>query len=333
MGQTYSTITEAYHGGLCELLDHGNKVPSVTDPTSIASNFGKGDRPAIEVLGHQFKVTKCIPTIITSPARRANVPYYVGLLLWTLAGADSVDWLTYYDKNAIKFSHDGAKLCGAFGKRLRALDGTDQLQNIFERLNGDPASRRAVGLLLTSADGATPTFDYPCAIAVQYFIRNGKLDGIVYMRAQQALTVLPFDAFLFMGVQSFLAAKLGIGCGDYIHIAGTFHFYENEKALAIEVISGLDGTPMGEIDHLSTAFIELLQIEESLRSLVATNDVQKIREYQKRRPMSSVFCENARTILLAYASHRVGLDPIEALQNSTASDEVKRLVKEHQKWF
>ncbi|MEQ8327791.1 MAG: thymidylate synthase [Parvibaculum sp.] len=305
MRNTHPSILSAYKSGLQDLLEAGANVPSVTDPLSIASNFGRGDRPSVELLGYSFEVLSPSPTVITSPARNFNVGYYVGLLLWTLSASDSLEWIAYYDKNASKFSQDQATLCGAFGKRLMDYNSIDQLKLLSERLRVDPASRRAVGLLLTPEDGAQIAYDYSCAIAIQYFVREDALTAITYMRAQQALTILPYDAFVFMGLQSFLASKLGIPCGRYIHIAGTFHVYESEKQIAEAASRDATGNPLGHIDALDGSLDELMAIEKELREAVLAGSAQTIERAKAHRFAVGSFAENARDILVSFAEQEL----------------------------
>src|SRR5713101_3118442 len=132
---TYNTLAEAYLEGLRDLLLHGQSVPSVTEPTSPASNFGKADRPAIELLGYSFQVNNPYSSLFLSDVRVIRLPYCIGLFLWSIAGSNSVDWLSYYNPMARQFSDDGIQLCGAFGKRLLAYSDTiNQIEAICARL-------------------------------------------------------------------------------------------------------------------------------------------------------------------------------------------------------
>src|SRR5579875_1439881 len=254
----FETLAEAYVSGLAELLSRGQEVASVTDPMSVASNFGAGDRPSIELLGHGFSIRRPEASLLDSPCLQPRLDYYFGLLCWTLSASDEASMLAYYHPRATEFSDDGAHLSGAFGHRLMQHPGGNQIRVLIDRLRADPTSRRAIALVLEPNDNFGVSREYPCAASIQFFIRNGKLDAIVHMRAQQALFVLPYDAFLFMALQSAVAAELRVQIGTYRHLVGTFHIYANELSLAqsvakSEVRALTLGQMEGEIVAIATA--------------------------------------------------------------------------------
>ena len=241
----FDTLGDAYLDGIERLLRDGDDVPSVRDPLSVASNFGGPERPAIELLGHGFEVHDPTLALLDSPGWQPRLDYYFALLTWSLAGREDTDMLTYYHPAASRFSDDDAHLSGAFGRRMFASDSGDQIAVIADRLRADPASRRAIALILHPRDNFRQSREYPCAASIQFFLRHNRLHAVCHMRAQQALRVLPYDAFLFMGVQSALAAELGVDLGSYRHFTGTFHIYADEKELARSVLGrGVRSLPL-----------------------------------------------------------------------------------------
>jgi thymidylate synthase len=299
----HESLAEAYIEGLQDLLEHGKHAPSVTEPTSAASNFGKGDRPAIELLGYSFQVNNPFSSLFLSDARIIRVPYCIGLFLWTVTGSNRVDWLSYYNPVAYQFSDDGTHLCGAFGKRLFDYNDTiNQIDAICARLTHDPATRRALGVICTPEDNVTTSREYPCCIGVQYFLRDGALHAITHMRAQQALTVLPFDAFIFMALQCLLASRLGVKVGYYKHIAGTFHIYEAEVAQAKQVIStGAMPVQIGDMSNPKTNMEELLVFERQLRQATINRDIDRIEQIAAQEIRSVSFFEQVKAILLLHS--------------------------------
>lgn len=245
----FASLADAYTAGLADVLA-GADAPSVTDPLSKASNFGKADRPAREVVAHQFAVAEPRRSLVTGPEVRLHLPYAFGLLGFTLAGNDELAALGYYRPGAAEFSDDGRTLSGAFGARLQGTGrGADQLSAIVARLRSDPASRRTFAAIISPSDNLAPTREYPCAAGVQLFIRDGRLDLLTVMRAEQAFTVLPYDAFLFMSLQQILAARLAAEPGTYRHFSGTFHVYAAEIAAVENTIrAGATGATMPPVD-------------------------------------------------------------------------------------
>jgi len=204
---TFASLAQAYRETLCDILEHGHPVPSVVDPTSPGSNFGQARRPSLELVGYSFQIDDPLSCLFLANARVIRLPYYIGQFLWTVAGSDSVDWIKYYNPAASTYSSDGRHLPGSFGKRLFSFEGgVDQIDAICRLITRDPTSRRTFGAICTPQDNASFSLDYPCCIGIQYFLRDGLLDAITYMRSQSALGVLPYDAFLFMALQCLVAS-------------------------------------------------------------------------------------------------------------------------------
>lgn len=277
---TYDTVAEAYSAGLYAILERGATVPSVRESTSVASGFGTQDRPSIELLGYGFEIRDPKAVFIECAACQPRLDYYFGLLTWSLIGSDDVATLAYYHPAATRFSDDGAHLSGAFGHRLFRHESGSQVAAIVERLRNDPASRRAIATILDASDNFRTSKEFPCASTVQLFLRGERLDCIVNMRAQQALFVLPYDVFIFVGLQALVAAELEVGLGSYRHFAGTFHIYANEYALAEDVVASQPrarslSPPASGLDSQIT---ELRDWENRLRSIGVEGDIHGLDE-------------------------------------------------------
>ena len=327
---SHQSFAQAYIDGLAKLLAQGRPAPSVTDRFSIASNFGKGDRPAIELLGHVYELRQSEPCLFNSPLHRLNIPYAFGLFLWAIGGSDSVEWLSYYHERAADFSEDKQHLCGAFGKRLFDYKGSiDQIEIVLARLNSDPGSRRAIGLILAPEDNDHSDLDFPCAIGTQYFLRDGALHALVYMRAQQALTILPYDQFMFSSLQSLVAARLGVGAGRYLHFAGTFHIYQNEVDRARALVDA--GPPptvaLGAIPPGAAPLAEVVALERALRGAAIAGDCDALRHHAQTRYAAGSFNEHARVVLTAHAFAKAGENPLPLIRDAELAPAVRDLLE------
>ncbi|MEU0213434.1 thymidylate synthase [Streptomyces canus] len=307
---TFPTFAHAYRGGLRTILERGHQVSSVTDPDSIASGFGAQDRPYSEIIGHSFQVADASSSLAVTSVMRVNLAYCFGLLAWSLDARNDIETPSFYRRGADQFSDDQHTLSGAFGRRLRTLGGGDQLRAIIDRLRSDPTNRRTFAPILEPVDNFRQSREYPCGVGVQMFLRDQKLSFIVVMRAQQALTVLPYDTFLFMGIQQYLAGLLDVECGPYHHYSGTFHIYDNERAIADEIASAealpvaLPTFPRGK-DAAEDAAQELIDLERQLREAVGKGDhrrVDAIAEGCTRHPYTDV----ARAVLARHAYRKLG---------------------------
>jgi thymidylate synthase len=307
------SFAEAYCAGLRALLEHGAQVPSVVDPNSKASNFGRGDRPAVELLAYTFGVESPRECLASTPLFPVNVPYCFGLLAWTLDGRNDVESLAYYRAGALEFSDDGYTLSGAFGHRLFGeARQRDQIAALVDLLRQDPGSRRTFAAILTPEDNFVRSKEYPCAIGCQLFWRGGQLQMLTHMRAQQALTVLPYDVFLFMNLQMFIASTLKTECGAYLHSSGTFHIYENERTVAANLAaSGARSVALPRLEPGSAREVaaELIALERSLRDAVRAEATRHVEEIDVQRT-SFPYLECARAVLVDFAMRKLEMDEV-----------------------
>lgn len=322
---SHQNLTSAYRQGLLDLLQNGRSVPSVQEPTSPASGFGIANRPSIELIGYSFEVTNPFACLVDSEARALRLPYCVGSLLWTLAGSDDLEHLQQYHPDARNFSDDGISLSGAFGKRLfRSRNQIDQIDAIIKRLRVDPASRRTFASICDAEDNIRQSREYPCCIGLQYFLRDGVLHSITYMRAQHALLILPYDAFLFMALQCIVAARLGVMVGSYRHICGTFHIYEAEREFTERVLSEpLHSIEFGAPEGSDSELNDLLQFEKRVRDLGRARDVRSLLEILESATQGSDFARQAKLILLAHWFHLIAND-----QENVALDGLPKPMKQ-----
>ena len=324
----YGSFADAYTSGLRDILADGSHVPSVRDPLSKASDFGKNDRPYRELIAHSFRVQDPVSSLAFSPVLPVNLPYCFGLLAWSLDGRNDVDTPAYYRRGAHEYSDDQHTLSGAFGHRLLTAAG-DQLDAIIGRIRRDPAHRRTFGLVLDPADNFRQSREYPCAVGVQLFLRDDRLTWLTVMRAQQALTVLPYDGFLFMLMHQYAAALLNVPCGPYIHQSGTFHFYENEvdlatKLLAAPVVPGQLPALPGSAEQATEAVTEMITIERTLREAATAGNTAAVDEVAGTKAGCD-FTDVVRACLANHAYRKLGDDSTRA-DSPAASPEVAEVI-------
>lgn len=294
--RSHDSADELYTQWLAELLDQGRSVPSVRDPLSKASDFGQADRPYIELLAtvrHLRQPRRCIMGLARP---RLHVPYCFAYMSWFLMGREDVATLAYYRPSAQEFSDDGTVLCGSFGRRLfgHAVEA-DQIAALLTRIRADPASRRLYAPIIHATDNLAPGREYPCAAGVHFFLRDGRLDLVLSMRAQQALTILPYDLFIFAVLQLALASELGVPPGIYSHFASTFHIYLNEIAVAKKVVD-VPASAVAPLELptfpeklLSRGRYILDDLETGIRQATLAGDVRRLEQYAATEQESDLY--------------------------------------------
>jgi thymidylate synthase len=228
-----TTLDAAYRAAILAVLDDGALV-EVGDSLSTASG-----RRTLEVLNYSFTLADCRNRIITSATRPFNLFVAVGRWAWFLAGSSLLREIEFYDPHAARFSDDGVVVPGSCdGARLIAAGhGVNQIQRVVDLLRKDANTRRAAVTIYAADDVGRESADVPCTMGLIFNLRDGVLHTTVLMRANNALTVLPYDVFQFSMFAEFVAAQLGARTGPYHHFAASMHAYDDDRDRARAVSS------------------------------------------------------------------------------------------------
>lgn len=221
----------------------------------------------VELVGARLELTN--PRARLSRTKdRGLVFSALGEFVWYLAGSESGDFIRYYIPRYDRFVVDGV-VEGAYGPRLFGVGPNDQIRTIIRLLGGARASsRRAVVQLFDRHDLVSGDSEVPCTCVMQFLVRDDRLNLIVYMRSNDLYMGLPHDVFAFTMLQELVAVSLGVELGDYIHMVGSLHIYDDdaERAAAflkegfqnpIAMPSMPRGDPWAEVDTLLAREVEL----------------------------------------------------------------------------
>jgi thymidylate synthase len=303
-GNSYETFAEAYRKVVDAVLQLGHWVEPVHDVTSASSQFGTNQRRSLELLGNSFVLEDPRSCLFVSEARKLRLGYAFGSVLWTLKGSRSLREIDYYNPNARLFSDDGRRLFGAFGPRLQRRH---QLDGAVGRLRRDPNTRRAIVFIGNDADTVTETRDFPCAVAIHYFIREGRLHSVTFMRSQSVAMVLPYDVFLFSFIHCWVAERVGVPAGPYHHVMSSAHIYEDEIPAAKQ-ISSSSALPVsiGSFAEAVKWWPLVVDAEGRLRRAATKGDLSEIRKVwgQNKESASTVYDE-AIAVLTAFAAMKL----------------------------
>lgn len=209
------TMISLYRGLLQGLLTHGwNAVPR--------------ERPTVELLGVTLHLGDSAQNILVHPVRNLNYRFMVAEWLWIALGRNRVADLTRYNSKMLEFSDDGLTLAGAYGPRL-----IPQLPYIFRAL-ADPDSRRAVATIWTPSPPHSK--DLPCTLALQFLLRDERLNLIVTMRSSDAWLGIPYDFFTMSMLQNAIAGTLGVARGFIQFNLGSSHLYRTDMDRARDLL-------------------------------------------------------------------------------------------------
>jgi thymidylate synthase len=311
---------QAYINTLLDIEQHGEEIESVKDESSIT--FGKTSK---EVLGYSFKILNPRNRIIYNRARKFNIFAVLGHFLWIMRGANDLMSIEYYNPKAAGLSDNNTTHRAAYGDRMmncnailvdtfkRESSSINQIETAIERLEKDPLSRRAFISIYNPAldSDCFETRDFPCTIGYHFLIRRGVLDMVCFMRSQNALFVMPYDIFINTMLQEYIANRLGVDVGSYIHTGSSFHIFDKEQKLADAILEiGCSEKsimrmylPMDPFGFTKTGckggFENILNIEKEIR-LVATEE-KELSELPPYFDRTNDFTKSVTTLLQLHA--------------------------------
>lgn len=259
----YGTFEQAYLAQLRRVRD---------EPEFINAPRGF---PSREILGVSYRLRNPRERVIRTPSRRTNIVFNFAEALWYLSGRNNLDLVSFYAPSMSRYSADGRTLRGtAYGPRIFNFGGAgvDQWNSVIRTLREDPDSKRAFVQIFAPEELLTSdNIDVACTIGLQYVIREGQLHALSFMRANDAYRGTASDVFSFTFLQEVLAHQLGLELGSYTHVAGSYHLYQPDDALADRVLADASPAetepfPVMPAGDNWEAIHQVLDLEQALRT-------------------------------------------------------------------
>jgi thymidylate synthase len=204
--------------------------------------------------------------VLFAAERDANPFFHLAEALWMLAGRNDAAFLNQYVRDfGARFAQPNGVVHGAYGHRWREHFGRDQLDSIVTTLSAEPLSRQAV---LTMWDpeadlGIKGLKDRPCNTQAYFRVHGHRLHMTVTCRSNDIIWgAYGANAVHFSILQEYLAARLGIGVGNYYQLSNNFHAYlvELEKRPGSMQDSRPDLTPLPLVTDPSCFDSELVEL-------------------------------------------------------------------------
>lgn len=199
----------------------------------IFQDIRKAMKDKAEIVSSRIGQTKELlnPTIVlTNPRSRMfynehrsfNLIYALVEAFYLFNPSNEVNNFSFYNKKMSDYSDDDTHINSAYGYHI-----ANSLKNLVKKLKEDKDTRQAVLNIYSSKYGIDmKTKDVPCTIALNFLIRNNKLNLTTYMRSNDLFWGLQYDLFMFTCLQEVIAKELGIEMGYYIHCPTSLHVYE-----------------------------------------------------------------------------------------------------------
>lgn len=182
-----------------------------------------------EIINANIMLTDPTRNTMCDCKRKMPIRYAIGELLWYNSRNTSWKSIEPFSKFWKNISDDGVNVNSNYGYCIRDKFGFDQWECAKQILKNDLNSRQAVIHIKEARNTVNnPTKDLNCTIALQFLLRDNKLDLITTMRSNDIWLGLPYDLFNFTCMQIQMAMELGVDVGTYYHNAGSLHLYKKD---------------------------------------------------------------------------------------------------------
>lgn len=234
-----------------------------------------------------------------------NPAFALAEVIWILGGRDDTALLSHWFPRYRDYVGGGDFQHAAYGARLRrGLGDLDQLRRAAAALRANPDSRQVVlqiwsaGSDLPNDDGSPVSGDVPCNLTSCLKVRDGQLHWLQTLRSNDIDRGLPHNAVQFTMLQQVVAGWVGVGLGEYVHVADSLHWYEaasSRLSIDDQVTPVPDTSTFAEPPEETDRIVgELLSWMDSLRG--TATPLTAVMDEPSRLPPSY---ENIRLVLAA----------------------------------
>lgn len=124
---------------------------------------------------------------------------------------------------------DGGKWQYTYHQRLFEYDVpgegvVDQIQGVIDKLREAGHTRRAQAVTWKAWEDVG-IHDPACLQRLWFRVEEGRLNMAAHMRSNDAYKAAFMNMYAFTELQRTVARAVGVDCGEYVHVADSFHIY------------------------------------------------------------------------------------------------------------
>jgi len=280
----FESLDELWLDAANEIIENGTDLPS-------------RDGNCREVMGYVARLTDPMSNFMFNPVRKMHPSYAAAELIWYLSGETEITRIEAYAPQYKRFvsgeKDDGLHSHGAYGGRLSETSpaGYTMLAHVVRCLVKNPESRQICLALWNNARDlpfaeSGGVGDIPCTLALNFLVRDGRLNLCATMRSNDIWLGTPYDIWCFTSLQFFIAEAAKLKLGWYQHQAMSLHAYErnHEKVqLAADppefTVAKMGGYLPDSNDHsISEPINELCKMEKWNRQKGTCTKMHHLRE-------------------------------------------------------
>ena len=216
--------------------------------TVLEQGAKKGDRTGTgtrALFGWQmrFDLAEGFPLLTT---KKLHIKSIIHELLWFIAGDTNIAYLNQHGVSIWdEWADEKGDLGPVYGRQWRswqAADGRviDQLGALIDQIKTSPDSRRLIVSAWNPADVPDMALP-PCHCLFQFFVADGKLSCQLYQRSADIFLGVPFNIASYALLTHMIAHVTGLKAGEFVHVLGDAHLYENHVDQAREQLRRTPG--------------------------------------------------------------------------------------------
>jgi thymidylate synthase len=243
--------------------------------------------------------------------------------LWIIKGSRDVELLDYFNSLMKQYSDDGETFYGAYGYRLRTLQGFDQIEKAVHLLRANHDDRRVVLQMWDAKhDLGHNQKDHPCNTHIYLKIRKHELDMTVCCRSNDMLYGAYGANVVHMSMlQEYIASRVGVGVGIYTQVSDSAHVYTE-----VPVWEAVKETSYVPEDYYEAEYPELLVKPYPMfkdcheKSWHADLDLFILDPCDTVEYKTPFFRDVAQPIALVWEAHKKNKDGLKHVHSIKASD-------------
>lgn len=216
--------------------------------TVLEQGAKKGDRTGTgtrALFGWQmrFDLAEGFPLLTT---KKLHIKSIIHELLWFIAGDTNIAYLNQHGVSIWdEWADEKGDLGPVYGRQWRswqAADGRviDQLGALIDQIKASPDSRRLIVSAWNPADVPDMALP-PCHCLFQFFVADGKLSCQLYQRSADIFLGVPFNIASYALLTHMIAHVTSLKAGEFVHVLGDAHLYENHVDQAREQLRRTPG--------------------------------------------------------------------------------------------
>ncbi len=271
---------------------------------------------------------------VTSRLPAMNFPFALAEVVWFISGRRDLRFLQFWNRGLSNYVGAHPEIHGAYGYRVRAHLGIDQLKRAYQTLTHNPESRQVVlqywdsGIDSALADGTPSAPDIPCNVASMLKMRDGRLEWTQMVRSHDLFLGVPYNFVQFTTLQEVMAGWLGVECGSYNQFSDSLHVYHKDAMSVASSLNKRATKVVPNTDCLKLSFDESVwafgELERRIEAIIDPTaypiDIYKICEWDEA-PRAY---RNILNILVAESLRRRGESEVAADVASKSSNSVHK---------